>query len=189
MPDTFLVLSGVSGCGKSYLTALLMQERGYAIIPSLTTRHPRSGESAIDRKFCSIEEFEKARREDRLLCARFFFGNWYAHDTQLIDRTIAGGPAVAQLSYKSLRTLRQRYPKVRIVYISPCPLERALDSILARKLSREEANERITEVHHEIDAAAKERPKPERCFESWFDNDFSTESANAFLSLVDRLMK
>jgi len=74
-----LVLSGLSGSGKSYLTDHLIGVQGFIHVPPLTTRAPRPGEKhMVDCVFCSEEEFHALQSANQLLCVNQMFGNWYA---------------------------------------------------------------------------------------------------------------
>src|SRR4051812_32368941 len=96
-PKILVVLAGVSGSGKSYFTSVLARERGFAIIPSVTTRAPRPGEiNLFDRRFCAPRDFELLKEKQQVVCERFFFGNWYGLDTSTIDDASTRGDAVMQ---------------------------------------------------------------------------------------------
>lgn len=184
---SLLVLSGVSGSGKSHFTDLLSRERGYSVVPSLTTRAPREEEVTGDRRFCSLDDFERLRDDGRLLCTRFFFGNWYALDKCDIERALSTGRAVAQLTYKSLSYLKSSYPGAVCIYVQPHPVEQSTAAVRSRGLGEAEMAERINEIAEEMKFVAANKNVPEAGYTAWYDNHFFSGSDKAFLALVDRL--
>lgn len=187
-PRLLVVLSGVSGSGKSHFTDILAKVRGFSVIPSLTTRQPRPGEAgSLDRRFCSIAEFERLKEKEVVICGRFFFGNWYGLDTTNIDDAIARGDAVLQLTYKSLLILKARYPLVRSVYILPPSVQIAKDAVSARNLSTQETAERIGEIEDESAFVAADRKSAQPIFDAYFHNLRSNGSQSDFLAVIDAL--
>lgn len=187
-PRILVVLSGVSGSGKTYFTNLLASERRFAIIPSLTTREPRLGEvSSLDRRFCSPEGFELLKEKQQVICGRFFFGNWYGLETSNIDDVSARGDAVVQLTYKSLSILKARYPHAKSVYILPPSVETAKEAIIARNLGTEETAERIHEIEAESAFIYADRKKAQPLFDAYFHNTRSPSSPRDFLAAIDAL--
>lgn len=187
-PKILLVLVGISGSGKTFLTAALARERGFAVIPSLTTRAPREDEArSTDRRFCTRPEFDLLREQQRVICGRFFFGNWYGHDTAAIDAAHARGPAVLQLTYKSVDIFRERYPEANTVYILPPSLQAAKDTVVARNLQTEETAERLREIDDESAFIAEDRRKPAPLFNAYFENTYLPAATRGFLAVIDRL--
>lgn len=189
-PKILVVLAGISGSGKSHLTNVLARERGFTVVPSLTTRQPRPEEaSARDRRFCSLEEFNGLREKQRVLCGRFFFGHWYGLDTAIIDGAIAQGDAVVQLTYKSLLILKARYPHAKSVYIAPPTLETATQAVIARNLTAEETAERVREIEAETSWIAADRATTKPLFDVYFQNTRSPNSVGDFFKTIDALRR
>lgn len=187
-PKILVVLAGISGSGKTFLTSALARDRGFAVIPSLTTRAPREGEvNSTDRRFCTRPEFDLLRERQRVICGRFFFGNWYGHDTDTIDAACTRGPAVLQLTYKSVGIFQERYPEAKAVYILPPSLQAAKDAVIARNLKQEETAERLREIDDESIFISEDRRKPTPMFNVYFENARSPATIRDFLGLIDQL--
>src|SRR5690242_13798062 len=104
-----LVLAGLSGSGKSYLTNYLVSSLNFVHIPSITTRAPRPNEiHGVDKIFCSVEEFNRFRAQGRLVCESFMFGNWYANDVFLLNQYKEGQKVVCQLRYIALQEMKDK---------------------------------------------------------------------------------
>src|SRR5437867_2828479 len=73
------VLSAPSGTGKdSVINALKQQGMDIYVVPSVTTRAPRPGESEGNPyHFISEEEFQQLVAQDELLEYANVHGNWY----------------------------------------------------------------------------------------------------------------
>jgi guanylate kinase len=187
-PRILVVLAGVSGSGKTYFSNILARDRGFAIIPSLTTREPRPGEvNLLDRHFCSPRAFELLKEKQQVICGRFFFGSWYGLDRSTIDDARTHGDAVVQLTYKSLSILKARYPYAKSVYILPPSLETAKEAVISRNLNAEETAERIHEIEGESAFINEDRQKAQPLFDVYFRNTRSPSSQGDFLAAIDAL--
>src|SRR3989440_13098614 len=80
------VLSAPSGTGKdSVINALKQQGMDFYVVPSVTTRPPRSGESEGNPyHFISQEKFKQLVDQGELLEYANVHGNWYGQPRQPI---------------------------------------------------------------------------------------------------------
>lgn len=89
----FLVLSAPSGCGKTTLIDMLLQEYHdivYSI--SCTTRDPRGDEEdGLDYHFMSHERFETLIKEDAFIEHALVHGNYYGTLKRPIEEVLAEG--------------------------------------------------------------------------------------------------
>ena len=89
----FVVMSAPSGCGKTTLIDMLLQEYPdlqYSI--SCTTREPRDGEEdGIDYHFMSVERFRELLDENAFLEYAEVHGNYYGTLKQPIEEVLAEG--------------------------------------------------------------------------------------------------
>ncbi len=89
----FLVLSAPSGCGKTTLIDMLLQEYHdivYSI--SCTTRDPRGDEEdGLDYHFMSHERFEALIKEDAFIEHALVHGNYYGTLKRPIEEVLAEG--------------------------------------------------------------------------------------------------
>ena len=72
-----ILLIGESGSGKDYLAWTTSYSTGATILPSLTTRKMRMGESRLTHEFVSREAFQKLDEENLLIAKTYFSGEYY----------------------------------------------------------------------------------------------------------------
>lgn len=89
----FLVLSAPSGCGKTTLIDMLLQEYHDIVYSvSCTTREPRLGEEdGADYHFMSKERFEELINENAFIEHAFVHGNYYGTLKAPIEEVLAEG--------------------------------------------------------------------------------------------------
>lgn len=96
MKSLFIVVSAPSGCGKTTLVDMLLQEYpelGYSI--SCTTRAPRKGEEdGIDYHFLSEERFRELLAENAFLEWAEVHGNFYGTLKAPIEEMLREGTSV-----------------------------------------------------------------------------------------------
>ena len=75
-----VTLSGVTGTGKSFFKNVISQELGFENLVIVTTRAKRKGEiDGIDKRFVNEEEFEKLKKENKIVVDFEFLGAQYAY--------------------------------------------------------------------------------------------------------------
>lgn len=89
----FIVMSAPSGCGKTTLIDMLLQEYHDIVYSvSCTTREPRLGEEdGADYHFMSKERFEELIRENAFIEHAFVHGNYYGTLKAPIEEVLAEG--------------------------------------------------------------------------------------------------
>src|SRR5437667_5257075 len=87
------VLSAPSGTGKdTVIHALKQQGMDLYVVPSVTTRAPRPGESeGSPYHFISQEKFQQLVEQDELLEYANVHGNWYGQPRQPIRDNLKAG--------------------------------------------------------------------------------------------------
>ncbi|MBN8580630.1 MAG: hypothetical protein J0L96_08155 [Anaerolineae bacterium] len=191
MPNTnglLLVLAGLSGSGKSYITDYLVRSLGFIHVPSITTRAPRPNEvHGIDKIFCSLEEFNLLRTEGRLISESLMFGNWYANDVALLNQYKEGKKIVCQLRYIAIQETKEKFSDLKCIYISPKSVEEAIQHVKNRALSEEETYKRILEITDEIEFVNADKQKPYPLFDFHFTNDYSSSTLSQFSNFIKDL--
>lgn len=183
-----LVLAGLSGSGKSYITDYLVSSLGFIHVPSITTRAPRPNEvHGIDKIFCSLEEFNSFRAQGRLISESLMFGNWYANDVALLNRYKEGKKIVCQLRYIAIQEMKEKFPDTKCIYIFPKSVEEAIQHVKSRALSEEETRKRIFEINDEIAFVNADKKKPRPLFDLHFTNDYSSSTLSQFSDFIKDL--
>ncbi|MWV44890.1 AAA family ATPase [Paenibacillus sp. HJL G12] len=78
-------LMAYSGAGKTEV-AKALEQKGYNVLQSYTTRSPRS-ENEWGHTFCSYEEYEKFKENDDIAAYTYFDGNHYFSTKKQLNET------------------------------------------------------------------------------------------------------
>ena len=180
-----LVLSGIRGAGKSFLTDYLVAKLGFTHAPSVTTRAPRPGERpGVDRVFVAHNEFFSLRSATRLIGVTETLGDWYANDLHLIDQYKDGKRVVCQSSYKVVPELRSSLGSCYCVYVWPAPLSSAFEYLKNRCRTSEEMGWQVLEACRELGFVANERISSGLLFDYHFVNRYCQRSVEEFAELI-----
>lgn len=135
------VLSAPSGTGKdTVINTLKQQGMDFYVVPSVTTRVPRPGESdGHPYHFISQEGFKQLIASDELIEYAIVHGNWYGQPRQLIrDHLRAGHDVLLKIDVQGAATVRQKVPQAIFIFLVPDSLE--------------ELAQRLTDRHTETEA-------------------------------------
>ena len=138
----FIVVSAPSGCGKTTLIDMLLQEYHDIVYSvSCTTREPRIGEEdGADYHFLSKERFEELLREDAFIEHASVHGNYYGTLKAPIEEVLAeGNSMIMDIDVQGAHTVREY---VRALPDSD-PLKIGYVDIFINPPSLEELRERL----------------------------------------------
>ena len=113
------VLSAPSGAGKdTVIQAMQAQGADFFVVPSVTTRAPRPGESeGKPYYFVDLETFERMVAGGELLEHAKVHGNWYGQPRQPIrDNLLAGRDVLLKIDVQGAASVRRLIPQA--VFIS-----------------------------------------------------------------------
>ncbi|HEU5379272.1 MAG TPA: guanylate kinase [Ktedonobacteraceae bacterium] len=116
------VLSAPSGAGKdTVIQALQAQGVDFFVVPSVTTRAPRPGESeGKPYYFVDPENFERMVVTDELLEHALVHGNWYGQPRQPIRDTLRSGQDVLlKIDVQGATTIRRLIPQAIFIFLHP----------------------------------------------------------------------
>lgn len=128
MPDTskgdglLLVVSGLSGAGKTSLCSRLCREvRDLALSVSYTTRSPRSEETnGIDYHFVSEEEFERMRDAGGFYEWARVYGSFYGTARKPVEQAWeAGSDVVLQIDIEGAKQVGANSGAAVFVFVLP----------------------------------------------------------------------
>jgi guanylate kinase len=160
-PGLLFVLSAPSGTGKdTVINALKQQGMDFYVVPSVTTRPPRPGESEGNPyHFISHEAFERLVANDELLEYANVHGNWYGQPRQPIrDNLRAGRDVLLKIDVQGAATVRSKVPQAIFIFLIPESLEE-----LTQRL-----NERKTETTGELQRRLADA-RTELAQQHWYD--------------------
>ena len=148
------VLSAPSGTGKdTVINTLKQQGMDFYVVPSVTTRAPRPGESeGSPYHFVSQETFDRLVDQGELLEHAKVHGNWYGQPRQPIrDNLAAGRDVLLKIDVKGAATIRSKVPNAIFIFLIPGSLEELAQRLAARQTeTEEELQRRLADAQAEL---------------------------------------
>ncbi len=148
------VLSAPSGTGKdTVINTLKQQGMDFYVVPSVTTRAPRPGESEGNPyHFISQESFERLASQNELLEYANVHGNWYGQPRKPIrDNLAAGRDVLLKIDVKGAATIRNKVPEAVFIFLIPGSLEELALRLTDRQTeTEEELQRRLADARKEL---------------------------------------
>jgi len=148
------VLSAPSGTGKdTVIHALKQQGMNFYVVPSITTRSPRPGESEGNPyHFVSQETFERMVSQGELLEYSNVHGNWYGQPRKLIrDNLSASRDVLLKIDVKGAATIRSKVQDAIFIFLIPGSLDELTQRLTGRQTeTEEELQRRLTDARKEL---------------------------------------
>jgi len=148
------VLSAPSGAGKdTVIRALKQKGMNFYVVPSVTTRSPRPGESEGNPyHFVDQETFERMVSQGELLEYANVHGNWYGQPRKLIRENLAAGRDVLlKIDVKGAATIRKKVPDAIFIFLIPGSLEELTQRLTDRQTeTEEELQRRLADARKEL---------------------------------------
>ena len=142
------VLSAPSGTGKdTVINTARAQGMDFFVVPSVTTRQPRPGESEGNPyHFVSKETFEELEGKGELLEYANVHGNWYGQPRQPIrDNLNAGRDVLLKIDVKGAATIRKIVPGAIFIFLVPESMDELATRLENRNTETEEERKRRLE--------------------------------------------
>ena len=148
------VLSAPSGAGKdTVIQTLQTQGTDFFVVPSVTTRAARSGESeGKPYYFVTMERFEQMVANHELLEHALVHGNWYGQPRQPMRENLqAGRDVLLKIDVQGATAVRKLIPQAIFIFLHPGSSEELAQRLEARKTeSAEELQLRLTNAQAEL---------------------------------------
>ena len=178
-----VTLSGVTGTGKSFFKNAISQELNFKNLVIVTTREKRNGEiNGIDKEFVSEEEFEKLKRENKIVVDFEFLGSQYAYRKENLN---SDENQVTEVHYNTIYEFKKNAKNVFAIYMIPKDIERAKQELKNRNLSKEVQQKRLKEIDEHIKEYNKNKDLQKQ-FDYVFINDYSEKAKNDLLKIIKR---
>ena len=148
------VLSAPSGTGKDTVINMLKQQgMDFLVVPSVTTRAPRTGESEGNPyHFISFDTFELLVSQNELLEYANVHGNWYGQPRKLIRDTLtAGRDVLLKIDVKGAATIRSKVSDAIFIFLIPGSLDELTQRLTGRQTeTEEELQRRLADARKEL---------------------------------------
>lgn len=148
------VLSAPSGAGKdTVIQALQEQGADFMVVPSMTTRAPRPGESeGKPYYFVDQEHFQRMVANNELLEHALVHGNWYGQPRQPIrDNLNAGKDVLLKIDVQGATTVRRLIPQAIFIFLHPGSSEELVYRLAIRSTeTAEELQQRLRNAQIEL---------------------------------------
>src|SRR5712692_4763951 len=148
------VLSAPSGTGKdSVIKALKEQGMDFYVVPSVTTRPPRPGESEGNPYlFVTLEKFMQLRDHDEVLEYANVHGNWYGQPRQPIRENLrAGRDVLLKIDVQGAATVHRKVPEAVFIFLVPSSMEELAQRLTSRQTETEsELTRRLADAREEL---------------------------------------
>ena len=142
-----VILSGITGAGKSYLKKHIINKLNFRNIVIITTRAKRKGEvEGVDKHFVTDEEFEELKHSGKISVPFEFLGHKYAYYT---DDLISDRNGVTELHYSTIDEFKKVAKGVVSIYIKP-NVEMAKKQLRLRCLPKAVENFRLKEIKEQV---------------------------------------
>mgnify|MGYP001279909817 CR=1 FL=1 len=142
------VLSAPSGTGKdSVIHTLKEQGTDIYVVPSITARPPRPGESEGNPyHFVSEETFKQMVAEDKLIEYAQVHGNWYGQPKEPIRTNLqAGRDVLLKIDVQGAATIRQKIPEAIFIFLIPGSFSELKERLINRQTETPEQQKRRLE--------------------------------------------
>lgn len=149
------VLSAPSGAGKdTVIQTLLAQGGDFFVVPSVTTRAPRPGESeGKPYYFVDQERFEQMVARQELLEHANVHGNWYGQPRlPMREHLQAGRDVLLKIDVQGATTVRKLIPQAIFIFLHPGSSAELAQRLEARRTETEEELQlRLTNAQAELE--------------------------------------
>lgn len=182
MKPNIITISGPSAAGKSFLVDKIIEKfPNITEIIGLTTRPKREGE--IDGKsglFMTTVELEQLEEVGELMLIKEFFGNKYAWYKR--DLVNAQGLRIVNISYKSIKELKEKGLNIFSIFIRPESEEKIKEMLKLRIVSKTEYEKRLKDYYESEQFLEKSKQD----FDMVFKNCYDEKSLTDLLGFVEK---
>lgn len=181
-----VILSGITGVGKSYFKKHIINKLNFKNIVIVTTRPKRKKEiDGIDKHFVTKEQFEQLKNTNKISVPFEFLGNMYAYYTSDI---INSENSITELHYNTITQFKKVAKDVVSIYIKPKNIEYAKKQLKIRKLPIKIEKKRLEEIKQQaLEIEKNEELKNE--FDYVIYNDYTEQALQNIINLIKDLVE
>lgn len=115
-----IVISGFSGVGKGTVVKKLVEQYGYSLSISATTRDPRPGEQdGVDYHFKTVEEFRNLIDYNGFIEWAQYVENYYGTPKKYVeDELDLGHNVILEIEVQGAMRIKEQYPDSVLIFIT-----------------------------------------------------------------------
>lgn len=119
--DGFLiVISGFSGSGKGTVVKRLVEEYGYSLSISATTRAPREGEeNGREYYFKTVAEFQNLIDYNGFIEWAQYVDNYYGTPRKFVEQEMKDGrDVILEIEVQGAMNVKKQYPNALLIFVT-----------------------------------------------------------------------
>lgn len=134
------VISGFSGAGKGTVVHRLVEQYGYVVSVSATTREPREGEvDGVHYFFKTNEEFEKMIQQGELMEHAGYVDHYYGTPKEYVMQQLEqGNDVILEIEMQGALQIKENYPEAVLVFLTPPSYDELRSRLLGRGTETED---------------------------------------------------
>lgn len=115
-----IVISGFSGAGKGTVVKRLVQDYGYSLSISATTRSPREGEvDGREYYFKTKDEFMNLIDYNGFIEWAMYVENYYGTPRAFVEQELAAGHnVILEIEVQGAMNIKQQYPDAVLIFLT-----------------------------------------------------------------------
>lgn len=180
-----LAFSGITGVGKSFFAEEVENKLNFKKVHTIRTRAIRPGEqNGKTGLFMSKQELERLKQEGKIAYDFDVFGGTYAYKK---DEILSDENYVFEMHYTTIDDWKKIRPDIVTIYLIPKDINKALEKIKKRNLSKEKEQERLTEIEEQYNEFMNNKKLQEK-FDYIIYNNYDEESEEEIIELIRKIM-
>lgn len=136
MNNKLIIVSGMSGSGKTFLISQTIQDIDkLSVVTAVTTREARIKDKNLqtDKTNISEREFLELKDSGKLCCVNNVYGNFYAFYRDDIERKLRNGSVILEYKASMIDDIKKEYRNSFALYVYSSNSEKILQGLDGRK--------------------------------------------------------
>lgn len=147
-----IVISGFSGAGKGTAVKRLVEEYGYSLSISATTRAPREGEeNGREYYFKTVAEFQNLIDYNGFIEWAQYVDNYYGTPRKFVEQEMKDGrDVILEIEVQGAMNVKKQYPNALLIFVTAPSAQSLKERLAGRGTESEEViNKRMNRAAQE----------------------------------------
>ncbi|MBQ8912881.1 MAG: guanylate kinase [Lachnospiraceae bacterium] len=149
-----IVISGFSGAGKGTVVKRLVEDYGYSLSISATTRAPREGEeNGREYYFKTVAEFQNLIDYNGFIEWAQYVDNYYGTPRKFVEQEMKeGSDVILEIEVQGAMNVKKQYPNALLIFVTAPDANSLKERLAGRGTESEEViNKRLKRAAQESD--------------------------------------